>query len=74
MKYWLMLIFYLRFALLRLYLFKRNFVNGWAGFIVSVVGAFYVFLKYAKLYEYQQFQRYGNRLLPEGAPPVTKKD
>ena len=36
---------------LRQYLFKRYFLNGWAGFIASVVGANYVFLKYAKLYE-----------------------
>ncbi len=67
---WLMLILYPPIAFLRLYLFKRNFINGWAGFITSVVGAFYVFLKYAKLYEHEQFQRYGNRLLPPGAPPV----
>lgn len=32
------------------YFFKRQFVNGWAGFISSVIGAFYVFLKYAKLW------------------------
>lgn len=69
---WLMLIFYPPFAFLRLYLFKRNFVTGWSGFIVSVVGAFYVFLKYAKLYEYEQQQRYGNSLLPDGAPPVLE--
>ena len=36
---------------LRQYLFKRYFLNGWAGFIASVGGAFYVFLKYAKLHE-----------------------
>lgn len=36
---------------LRQYLLKRYFLNGWAGFIASVVGAHYVFLKYAKLYE-----------------------
>lgn len=71
---WLMLIFYPPFAFLRLYLFKRNFINGWSGFIVSVVGAFYVFLKYAKLYEHEQVQRHGNRLLPEGAPPILEKD
>jgi glycosyltransferase involved in cell wall biosynthesis len=35
----------------RQYLFKRYFLSGWAGFIASVGGAFYVFLKYAKLYE-----------------------
>lgn len=36
---------------LRLYLGKRQCLDGWAGFIQSVVGAFYVFLKYAKVYE-----------------------
>jgi hypothetical protein len=36
---------------LRQYLLKRYFLNGWAGFIASVTGAFYAFLKYAKLHE-----------------------
>lgn len=36
---------------LRQYLFKRYFLNGWAGFINAVTGAYYVFLKYAKLHE-----------------------
>jgi glycosyltransferase involved in cell wall biosynthesis len=36
---------------LRQYVFKRYFLNGWAGFVSSLVGSFYVFLKYAKLYE-----------------------
>ncbi|KGI76667.1 glycosyltransferase family 2 protein [Oleiagrimonas soli] len=36
---------------LRQYLFKRYFLSGWAGFVASATGAFYVFLKYAKLYE-----------------------
>jgi hypothetical protein len=36
---------------LRQYLLKRYFLSGWAGFIASVTGAFYVFLKYAKLHE-----------------------
>jgi glycosyltransferase involved in cell wall biosynthesis len=35
----------------RQYLFRRKFLGGWAGFIGSVVEAFYVFLKYAKVYE-----------------------
>lgn len=50
---WIM-VFYPPFFFIRSYLFKRNFLNGWAGFITSVVGAFYVFLKYAKLYEHYQ--------------------
>lgn len=36
---------------LRQYVFKRYFLSGWAGFIAAVIGAFYVFLKYAKLHE-----------------------
>jgi len=36
---------------LRQYLAKRYFLNGWAGFISAATGAFYVFLKYAKVYE-----------------------
>jgi glycosyltransferase involved in cell wall biosynthesis len=36
---------------LRQYLFKRYFLNGWAGFISAATGAYYVFLKYAKVYE-----------------------
>lgn len=55
---------------IRSYLFKRNFLNGWAGFINSVIAAFYVFLKYAKLYEHRQFAKYGTRLLPDDAPPL----
>ncbi len=35
----------------RQYLGKRQFLNGWAGFIQSAIGAFYVFLKYAKVHE-----------------------
>ena len=36
---------------LRQYLGKRYVLNGWAGFISAATGAFYVFLKYAKLHE-----------------------
>lgn len=62
------LVFYPPVYFLRTYLFKRNFLNGWAGFITSVCAAFYVFLKYAKVYEERQFRRYGTRLMPPGAP------
>lgn len=61
---WIM-VFYPPFAFLRSYLFKRNFLNGWAGFITSVTGAFYVFLKYAKLYEHRQTEKYRDTLLPQ---------
>ncbi len=43
----------------RQYLLKRYFLNGSAGFIASVTGAFYVFLKYAKLHEARRRHRRG---------------
>ncbi|MER2603715.1 MAG: glycosyltransferase family 2 protein [Candidatus Competibacter phosphatis] len=65
----LIMLFYPPLFFIRSYLFKRNFLNGWAGVINSAVAAFYVFLKYAKLYEHYQIAQYGARLLPEDAPP-----
>lgn len=69
---WVM-IFYPPLFFLKIYLLKRNYRNGWAGFIASVVMAFYVFLKYAKLYEYEQQQKYGTSLLPDCAPKSEQK-
>jgi glycosyltransferase involved in cell wall biosynthesis len=72
-----MLVFYPPFYFLRAYFFKRTFMNGWGGFITSFCGAFYVFLKYAKLYEYHQRKRYGKSMMPPGAPdnpPVYESD
>ncbi|HEY5700545.1 MAG TPA: glycosyltransferase family 2 protein [Gammaproteobacteria bacterium] len=48
------MVFYPPLFFLRIYVLKRNFLNGWAGFIASVVSAFYAFLKYAKRYEHQR--------------------
>ncbi|HET7267947.1 MAG TPA: glycosyltransferase family 2 protein [Oleiagrimonas sp.] len=45
------MVFYPPVFFVRQYVGKRYFLNGWAGFIASVCGAFYVFLKYAKLHE-----------------------
>lgn len=53
----LMLVFYPAFVFLRLYVFKRQFMNGWAGFINARVGAFYAFIKYAKVYEARRRER-----------------
>lgn len=63
-------VFYPPLAFLKSYLLKRNYRNGWAGFMASVVMAFYAFLKYADLYEAEQFDRHGNDLMPPGAPPL----
>jgi len=45
------MLFYPPLFFWRQYLGKRYCLNGWAGFISAASGAFYVFLKYAKLYE-----------------------
>lgn len=47
----LRMVFYPPVFFVRQYIGKRYFLNGWAGFIASVTGAFYAFLKYAKLHE-----------------------
>ena len=41
----------------RNYVLKRRFLSGWAGLISSIVEAFYVFLKYAKVYEAQRKEK-----------------
>jgi glycosyltransferase involved in cell wall biosynthesis len=44
---------------LRMYVLKAGFRDGIRGFIIAVMGAFYVFLKYAKLRELQQHDMTG---------------
>lgn len=59
------LIYYPPLVFLRSYFWKRNFVNGWAGFIGSVCMAFYAFMKYAKVFEHQQHKKLGHSLMPD---------
>jgi len=65
-------VFYPPLAFFKSYFLKRNYRNGWAGFMASAVMAFYAFLKYADLYEAEQFARHGSKLMPEGAPPLPR--
>jgi glycosyltransferase involved in cell wall biosynthesis len=51
------MLFYPPVFFLRQYFVKRYFLNGWAGFISAATGAFYVFLKYAKVYEARRRSR-----------------
>ena len=46
------LLFYPPFVFLKTFFFKRQFGNGWSGFIGSVCMAFYAFMKDAKGYEH----------------------
>jgi hypothetical protein len=53
---------------LKSFVFKRNYRNGWAGFIGSVCMAFYAFLKYAKLYEHFRHAKIDLAMMPEEHP------
>lgn len=64
------LVYYPPLVFLQQYVLKRSFLNGWAGFIGSVIGSFYAFLRYAKLYEHYRFEEPWASRLPEGAPVV----
>jgi glycosyltransferase involved in cell wall biosynthesis len=69
------LVVYPPWVFVQTFVFKRAFLDGWAGFIASVVMSFYAFLKYAKLYEHQQIARLGASQLPPGAPlPRVHRD
>jgi glycosyltransferase involved in cell wall biosynthesis len=46
---------------LRMYLLRAGFLDGWRGLLVSGMGAFYVFLKYAKLREAWQRRDAGEK-------------
>ena len=48
------------FEFLKVYLVKRGFLDGLAGLTISTLHAYYVFLKYAKLYELKSLRRGGN--------------
>jgi len=49
-----------------MYLLKRGYRDGFAGFVVASLGAFYVFLKYAKLWERKSLRKRG--LDPDAIP------
>lgn len=66
---WMMVI-YPPLVFIRSYFLKRSCMNGWVGLMNSTTMAFYAFMKYAKLYEHAQFQRYGASLMPPGAPAM----
>jgi len=42
---------------LKMYVLRRGFLDGWRGLVLATIGAFYVFLKYAKLWELERAPR-----------------
>jgi hypothetical protein len=51
------LVFHPKLAFLRNYILKGGFRDGKAGLVISLVNSYYVFLKFAKLWELQQDDR-----------------
>ena len=45
---------------LSMYVWKRGFLDGMPGFIIAVVTSYYVFCRYAKLWEYQRTRSDGS--------------
>ncbi len=45
------LILVMPITFIKSYIFRRNFLNGWRGFVGSMINAFYAFSKEAKLFE-----------------------
>lgn len=43
------------------YFFRRNFMNGWRGFVSSMINAFYAFLKEAKLFEKRSYNKHDSK-------------
>jgi len=57
-------------AFLRNYLLRGGFRDGAAGLIVSAMNSYYVFLKFAKLWELERVQGSGFKVL--GSEPASK--
>lgn len=49
----LKLVFIMPLTFFKSYFLRRSFLNGWRGFVNSMINAFYAFLKEAKLFENQ---------------------
>jgi glycosyltransferase involved in cell wall biosynthesis len=51
---------------LRMFVLRRGFLDGWRGFVIATIAAFYVFLKYVKLWELIRGEC-------SAAPPVARE-
>ncbi|MFN3466366.1 MAG: hypothetical protein ACK4WF_01530, partial [Candidatus Brocadiales bacterium] len=65
---------------LEMYLLKRGFLDGMAGFVIASSTAFYIFLKYAKLWEAKnagnsEFSRQNSGFcIPNSSFPLVSSD
>ena len=50
---WFKTTFYIPLEFLKKFIFKRGYKDGLPGFVLAVTSAFYIFLKFAKLWERQ---------------------
>ncbi|MEW6743768.1 MAG: glycosyltransferase family 2 protein [Planctomycetota bacterium] len=59
---WSALVLHPLFRFCRMYVLRRGFLDGWRGFVLATIAAFYVFLKYAKLWELERHKGEKDRL------------
>ena len=60
-------------AFLRNYVLRRGILDGTAGLVISLVNAYSVFLKFAKLWELQETPN-AQRPTPNSQPPTSKSE
>ena len=65
-------ILYPLWVFFHIYIIKRHFLSGVAGFFSAAMMGHYAFLKYAKLYENRQVTKYGTTKLPKNAPDLLR--
>ena len=62
------------FTFIKAFIIKQGFRDGWRGYLVSVFAAYYVFLKYAKLWETQQVKQPDSSQARTAEPkPISEK-
>ncbi|MEK6647325.1 MAG: glycosyltransferase family 9 protein [Candidatus Firestonebacteria bacterium] len=54
---WYHVIFNPKITFYKKYIFKKGFLDGISGLVICVISAFYTFVKYAKLWEKQEFSQ-----------------
>jgi glycosyltransferase involved in cell wall biosynthesis len=79
----LQLLFGPPFKFFKMFVLRLGFLDGWRGFVVAALGAFFVLLKYAKLWEliHVKGERpgtgepvvYGTREVASAAPPAAQQ-
>ena len=58
---WIDFLFRPPFRFLKAFILRRGFLDGWRGFLIALISAFGVAMKYAKLWELEYRERHADR-------------